>query len=83
MRYTVVWLNSAQNHLAAIWTDASDKAEVAAASNAIDRSLAVDPYRDSESRSGNDRVMFVRPLAVRYTVSAADRMVTVHAVWRI
>jgi hypothetical protein len=44
--------------------------------------LRQDPYADSESRAGNDRVMLLQPLGVMYTVSDADRMVTVFAVWR-
>jgi hypothetical protein len=82
MKYTVVWLTPAQNHLADIWTAAPDKPAVTAASNAIDGILGHDPYANSKPLSDNERVMFVDPLGVVYRVSDDDRLVTVSAVWR-
>ncbi len=37
MKYTVVWVLAALMELATIWTDAEDRAAVAAASDEIDR----------------------------------------------
>ena len=82
MRYTVVWLKAAQDHLADIWREASDRQAVAAASNLVDMILGRDPYAHSESRTDANRIMFVPPLAVAYDVSDDDRLVTVWAVWR-
>ncbi len=82
MKYTVVWLTPAQDHLADIWTSAPDKAAVTAASNAIDGILGHDPFASSKPRGDNERVMFVDPLGVVYRVSDDDCMVTVSAVWR-
>src|SRR3989442_1228425 len=83
MKYTVVWLKAAQDHLANIWITAADKAAVTAASNAIDLMLAQDPHANSQARGENERIMWLRPLGVGYTVSDPDCMVTVWAVWRI
>ncbi len=80
--WTVVWFAPAQNHLATVWMAAPDRAAVTAAANQIDRQLREDPYANSESRSGNTRVMLVPPLGVAYDVNDDDRMVTVWAVWR-
>jgi hypothetical protein len=83
MKYSVVWLKAAQDLLADIWVHAPDRSAVTAASNLIDVLLARDPFADSESREGNDRVMWAKPLGVAYTVSDDDCRVTVWAVWRI
>ena len=82
MTYTVVWRPPAQNHLATLWTSAPDRSQVAAAADAIDAILRVDPFAYSESRSDASRIMIVPPLAVAFDVSEDDRLVTVWAVWR-
>jgi hypothetical protein len=82
MRYTVVWLESAQNHLANLWVAAPDKSAVASASDAVDARLGQSPYANSTPRPVGDWIMYVAPLGVAYTVSEADRMVTVLGVWR-
>lgn len=82
MIYTVVWVPAAQDELANLWVAAADQAEVAAASDLIDATLRQNPDLFSESRSGNRRVMFVPPLAVKYEVSNPDRLVQVLNVWR-
>jgi hypothetical protein len=82
MKYTVVWIQTAQEELAELWNNAGDRNAVTAASNHIDHILKTAPYSNSESREGNLRIIFVPPLAALYDVSDDDRMVTVRAVWR-
>ena len=82
MNYTVVWLKAAQDHLADTWVAAPDKAAVTSAANLIDAILKHSPFAYSRPRSGGDRVIYVSPLGVAFTVSTADRMVTVWEVWR-
>jgi hypothetical protein len=83
MRYTVVYLRTARNQLANIWTVASDRAAVTAAANRFDRVLATDPHLVGESRSGATRVLLEHPLGALFEVSQADRLATVVAIWRI
>jgi len=83
MTFTVVWLSSAQGHLANIWTVGPDRTAITKAANSIDRLLRQDPFGYSESRAGNERIMFVTPLGVSYDVIEEDRLVTVWAVWKI
>jgi hypothetical protein len=83
MKWTVVWTKDAENELAKLWVDASDRDTITSAGNAVDAWLSRDPYSNSESRDGSTRVMIPAPLAVAYDVSAEDCMVTVWAVWRI
>jgi hypothetical protein len=82
MTWTVVWLRLAEDHLADLWTNAPDRADVTAAADAIEATLRKDPYAYSESRSGQTRVMIVPPLGVLFDVSDPDCLVTVVAVWR-
>ncbi len=83
MKYTVLWTYDAEQELAAIWLNASDRAEITAASSAIDRALSVNPLDQGESREGAIRVMFRGALAVEFEVLPDDRIVYVLSVWRI
>jgi hypothetical protein len=82
MKYTVVWLPSAQAALANLWMHALDQQEVAEASNRLDADL-----RDEPARKGKPfGKFFVRedaPLGVMYHVDGADRMVRVITVRRV
>lgn len=49
----------------------------------LDTELRTDPFAKSESRGGNRRIKVELPLAVYYDVPVPDRLVTVHAVWRV
>jgi hypothetical protein len=82
MRWTVVWSPGASNDLATIWLAAPDRAAITRAAHRIDTQLHNDPLNSGESRSGNERVLFEPPLAVSYEVRAADRLVTVTALWQ-
>jgi hypothetical protein len=83
MIWTVSWVPTAWNELATLWINGSDRQAISKAADAIDAGLRRDPYANSESREGNDRVIFKQPLGIRFSVSDADRLVTVRAVWRI
>ena len=77
MKFTVVWKPSAELELAQFWEAAHDRQAITTAANAIDRRLAQSANWAGESREGDDRILFERPLAVTYRVSQADRMVVV------
>ena len=79
MRYTVTWLPGAQNRLADIWNQASNKQEVADAANRIDRLLGRSPLIVGEEY-GNFRKLSVEPLEVVYRVSTDDCLVEVISV---
>jgi hypothetical protein len=81
MPYTVSWQRSAENKLADIWNNATDRQAVRSAADTIDQRLARSP--ETEGRPlGDDRVLIVRPLAVIYTVDTARQEVKVLQVWR-
>jgi hypothetical protein len=81
MKYTVVWKQPAKRRLAEIWMGSVDRAAVARAADEIDARLASAPLTEGESREEEFRVLFVAPLAVKYGVSPADRLVSVARVW--
>jgi hypothetical protein len=81
MKFTVVWLPSALNHLAALWNNSADRGSITTAADRIDQLLAMDPRTKGEAREANTRILIVPPLAVYFTVQEMDRLVTVYAVW--
>ncbi len=77
MKFTVVWKPAAELELAQAWEASQDRRAVSAAANVIDQQLARLPGHSGESREGDDRIIFERPLSVTYRVSVADRLVVV------
>jgi len=82
MKFTVVWIPSAEHELAELWMGAPDRQEVRDAADRIDAALAETPMALGESRSGNVRILFAYPLGVEFEVLARDRRVRVLSVWR-
>jgi hypothetical protein len=80
MNYTVLWQSAAEEELAQIWVDASNRNAVRAAADRLDTILGQDPYAHGESRTGLTRIMFVEPLAVLFEVQEQDRLVSVRHV---
>jgi hypothetical protein len=77
MRLTVVYRRDTLAKLARLWESGPDRAAIAAASDLIDRELAVDADRKGRPLVGGDRVFVAPPLWVVYTVSPDDRLVTI------
>ncbi len=63
--FRVEWIQEALDELMLIWmqADAALREAITRATNAIDQELRSDPYRQSESRGDEERVLFVYPLA--------------------
>jgi len=82
--FRVEWLQGALDDLAALWVqaDSSLRQEITAAVNAIDQELRSNPYRQTESRDDEERVLFVYPLAAQIEIDLARRVVWVLNVWR-
>jgi plasmid stabilization system protein ParE len=80
--YTVVWAPLAEQELAEIWNDASDRAEITAAANEIDSALVRDPLDFGEARQGITRIAFEKPLAILFDVHEDQQKVRVWDIWR-
>ncbi len=76
MRYTVVWLPTAQTKLATIWMQATDRHAVSQASTTIDDYLKYAPLSVGQA-FGRYRRLTVFPLQVVYRVSTPDCLVEV------
>ena len=84
MSYSVVWTVFALDQLAEVWTGATDRNAVTAASHRLDRLLGRDPRNQGESReTDTDRTMFDSPLGVDFEIVEDDKKVRVLRVWSI
>lgn len=81
-RYTVLWTKKAEGQLADIWATSPDRNAVAAAADAFDAVLAVDPHEVGESRADGYRIELRGVLAIIFTASEPDRTVSVVKVWQ-
>lgn len=81
--FTVRWVRSALDDLAAIWLDAESdrRAEITAATHRIDVALRMAPQEQGESRPNGRRIFFAAPLAVTFHVVDEQRLVRVLDVW--
>ncbi len=76
MRYTVVWVESAEQELAALWMAAPDRAAVNGAVLMIDDELRTDAHAKGRPADGA-RILVAPPLIVFFEVSEADRIARV------
>jgi plasmid stabilization system protein ParE len=81
MKYTVILTPAAEQDLARVWMNASDRNAVTAASHLIDRLLANDPEKQGAPRFDTVRTMSIPPLGVDYEIVEDDRIVYVLTVW--
>lgn len=76
-RYTVVWVQSAQEELAELWLNAPDRNAVTLATSAIDRELGENARSKGSELSEGLRSLFVPPLKALFTMREDDRIVEV------
>jgi hypothetical protein len=79
--YDVRWKRTALDRATELWLAATDRWEITAAVNELDRLLASNPREAGESRSESIRVLFVPPLGVFFEFDDAARTVNVLRVW--
>jgi hypothetical protein len=80
MRFKVIWSQRAQDQLALLWLNATDRNAVTAAQHQVDQLLRVDPDQQGISFFGS-RLLLVAPLHVLFTINTADMQVEVYDVW--
>ena len=83
--FQVVWLESALNDLARIWTRADSRLRraITVSANAVDNELGASPSERGESRGGRTRVFFVEPLGIEFEIHSRRSTVDVVHVWNI
>ncbi len=84
MTFRVEWLQEAVDELATLWmqADSAQRRAITEATRDIDQELQTDPFRQSESRADQRRVMFVQPLGVLFDVDLERRIVWLLHVWQ-
>jgi len=81
MTFTVTYKPSAEQELANLWLTAPNRQVVADTANRIDDLLKSAPFDQGESRDGQSRILFERPLAVQFEIHEEDCIVEVLKVW--
>jgi hypothetical protein len=76
-KFTVVWAREAQDQLAALWLDSSDRETITQASDEIDRALADEPSRQGFDVREGLRGLVAPPLFAIFVVKDADRVAEV------
>jgi hypothetical protein len=77
IRYTVFWLKSARDELAALWLDASDRNAVTAAAYTVDIQLTQDAASKGRELHEGLRILLVAPLRAIFTVNQDDLTVEI------
>lgn len=76
-RFTLLWVQSAEEELVEIWMNSRDRNEVTRAAEAIERDLRVDAETKGMELAEGLRALNEPPLRVIFTVQAAERIVEV------
>lgn len=82
MKYTVLWIDRAEQQLASAWLEAPNRKAASEAAHAIDVNLREDPAVRGESRTAGRRILLVAPLGVLFHVEPLDRIARVLTCWR-
>jgi hypothetical protein len=83
MMFRVEWVQEAVDELAELWLEANSTSRqtITEATHALDQELQADPFRQSESREGDVRILFASPLAILFEVDPDQRLVWILHVW--
>jgi len=75
----VEWLQAALDELTTLWMQSSAAARqaITEATHTADLRLEHDPFNEGESRSGNQRITFIPPLAISFRIEEDAQRVTV------
>ncbi len=84
MNYSVHWTDDALDELATVWTAASDRNAVTAASHRLEQDLMREPFtRGIRRDSSINRTATDLPLGVDYEIIEDDKKVRIVRVWTI
>jgi plasmid stabilization system protein ParE len=81
MRYQVDWSPQAENDLAALWLDSTQRDAITRAAHEVDQLLRIDAHQRGESRTANSRILFEVPLGVIFHADEERGRVLVVRVW--
>jgi hypothetical protein len=79
MSFQVLWLPDAEQELAQVWMESSDRSAITRAVHRVENRLTANPANEGESRTKSRRIAFERPLAIIFRVRPSERAVEVVA----
>lgn len=81
MKYTVVWVKSAEEEATRLWMECGNREEISQAVDAVDSLLQRQPYEGESRGNVSDRVLWIEPVAVAFEVFEGDCIVRVKRIW--
>jgi hypothetical protein len=78
--YTVLWRRDAEAQLVALFLRSAFKDALLEGVQVLDRTLALNPHEQGESRNENMRIAFFRPLCIRYQIDETSKTVLIVSV---
>ena len=82
-RYTVVWVQSAEDELVDLWLASGDRADISAAVNSIDEALCSDAETKGHALAEELRSFNAPPIRVLFSVRSDDRVAEILSVRRV
>jgi hypothetical protein len=83
VKYTVVWIPSAERELAAVWAATANRDAITRSAHRIDQLLGREAGTAGESRPEGRRVVCDLPLVVTIRVDEPGRTVRVPKAWEV
>ena len=84
MTYRVAWTELADEELAAVWLQSSDRNAVTKMANLLEWLLTNFPFNVGESRESTlSRIVYSSPLGMYFEIIPDDLKVLIHSVWLI
>ena len=79
MKYRIDWSQRALDAAARYWLNVPHdmRAKITKATAMTDRVLTIDPENEGESRTGDERILFMSPLIVTFAVDNLNRVVQI------
>ncbi len=76
-RFTVVWVQSALEELADLWTEAHDSLAITTAAQAVDNELSENPGSKGTEVAEGLRALVIPPIRILYSVDESKSVVEV------
>jgi hypothetical protein len=83
--FEVEWVQEAVDELAELWMtgDSLERQSLTGSTYSLDQELRTDPFRNSESREGEVRIMFAESLGVLFEVDVDQERVWILHIWKV
>lgn len=82
MTYAILWTQTAEEDLARLWLEGTDREAIRSAADTLDSLLRSDAHLRGESRYDSLRVLLAAPLGIDFDVDQVSHTVLVLRVWR-